>query len=801
MQTTASTRTCALIQGFFSLLVLWFAGHANAEDAQESAAGIQFFESKIRPLLIERCFECHSTNSGERQGGLLLDSRGAILQGGDNGAAVDLQQPEGSLLLHAIQYVDADISMPPDGKLTDQEIKLLEQWVQGGIPFPDGAEQPNAVEAKSIDIESAKQHWAFRDFQAVELPALTNSDWTINRIDTFVAAKHQELGLEPTATASKRELLRRAKIGLLGLAPSMEEITAFEADNSADAYERRIMQYLQSPFYGERWGRRWLELVRYCDIAEAWAESQGNAYLYRDWVIQAFNDDLPYDRFCRLQLAADQMEDAAPHDRAALGMLGLSPTYWKELQLPVEIIKTIVSDEYEERIHTWSSTFLGVNIACARCHDHKTEPFTVEDYYALAGVFANTRLADRALRDGVDGLAVYKAHKRVGELNPAIAKLKEEINQLKPQAEQSEATDEQKQMLAAKQAELEKLESEHQALISLPGYNEPLAPGVIDAVLSVQPADGTHGSKVVYLEEPVDVAIEIRGNPNRLGNVVPRRYASVLSKSEPPIFDSGSGRLDLAESMFAHSSAQIARVIVNRIWQVHFGKGLVDTPSDIGISGEVPSHPELLEDLAQRLVQHEWSLKWLHREIMLSATYQQGSLAKSEVDPENKWLAFAPIRRLDVETWRDNLLLASGNLDLRIGGPPRELAEVGNNRRTIYGIVRRRELTDILRLYDYPDPVTHSPKRIPTSTPLQQLFVLNSPFMSAQAKSLADRVQHAAPGQTSVQITHLYQWLYGRVPSEKEIRIGLDFIGDGGIEVWQLYAQALLGSNEFMYVD
>jgi hypothetical protein len=741
-------------------------------------AAIAFFEQKIRPLLIDRCFACHSQAAEENNGGLWLDSRQAILQGGDNGPAVNLENGLASLLLTAVRYEDADIAMPPDGRLAAHEIQLLEDWIRLGAPFPSSPTEAGPERPK-IDIEAAKQHWSFQPLEVPDKPTINRPFWTKNRIDTFIASLQESHGLLPQSDASRTVLLRRAKFDLLGIPPTPEEIADFQRDPSASAFQKRIDAWLASPLYGERWARHWLELVRYCDVAEQWAESQGNNYFYRDWVINALNEDLPFDRFTKLQLAADLMPDAAPQDQAALGFLGLSPTYWKELQLPVEIIKTIVSDEYEERIHTWSSTFLGLNVACARCHDHKVDPITNEDYYAIAGVFANTRIADRALNAGVDGLAVYEAHKQAKELQRQL--------------------DSKQGDLAAAMTALEKLQA-------TPGYSLPLAPGVMEGRLTVVDAEGTHGSRLVYQDSPQDVAVEVRGNPNKLANIVPRRYLSVLSTSSTPNFQQGSGRLELAETMFAESSPLIARVIVNRIWKQHFGRGIVNTPSDFGLQGERPSHPLLLEDLAARFVQHGWSLKWLHREIMQSATYQQASIASSSTDPDNHFYTYFPIRRLDVEAWRDAMLFCTERMELSIGGPAQELSQSDNRRRTIYGLVRRRELTDILRLYDVPDPVTHSPQRIPTSTPLQQLFVLNSPFMMEQAAALVARIdrhasQEHSSSDTATRVKTMYQWLFGREPTTAELELANHFLQDGSVASWQQYAQALLGSNEFAFID
>lgn len=791
---------------------------ANAQEpatnatANPSAEQLQFFEQKVRPLLVAKCFECHSSAAEKIKGGLLLDARDSLLSGGDNGPAIVAGKPAESLMIKAVHYSEVGMEMPPTSKLKPHEIEVLETWVAMGAPFPPA--NTHHQERKLIDIEAGKRHWAFQPLgEPSELP---NSIWARNRLDGFIHTAQTAHNVQPLGPAAPAQLLRRIKFDLVGLPPTIEELDQFTADTRPDALARVVDNWLASPQYGERWARHWLELVRYCDVAESWAETQGNSYFYRDWVVKAFNDDMPFDRFSKLQLAADSLPDARPQDLAALGFIGLAPTYWKELQLPVEIIKTIVSDEYEERIHTFSSTFFGLNMACARCHDHKFDPITVQDYYALAGIFASTRAADRAMANDVDSIKIYDAHKLVQKSETDIKKLEAEIIKLeaalKPLKDKAEAElkddelkkrDEQAKVIAEKQVALEKLNAQMAEAKSTPGYGLPLTPGALDGTLEVKEAVGTHGSRIVYEPMPKNAAIEIRGNPNKTSDVVPRRFVSVLSREAPKSFTHGSGRLELAETMFSDSQALIARVWVNRIWKQHFGVGLVDTPSDFGVQGVRPTHPELLEDLARRFIHNGWSTKWLHREILLSSTYQQLCRTHAgEVSHEAAhWYVGAPIRRLDIEQWRDALLMVTGSLDTSVYGPPTELSLDSNTRRTLYGLVRRRELTDILRLNDFPDPLTHSPNRSPTTTPLQQLFVLNSPFMQMQAEALVARLQRELAATDQQKIELAYRWLFARPATDKEIELGRQFVQAQTPESWQQYAQVLLGSNEFLFID
>ena len=742
---------------------------------------VALFERKVRPLLLEHCQSCHSTASNKKKGGLLLDTREAILKGGDSGPAAVPGDPDKSLLIRAVTHADGELRMPPKGKLTPREIDSLREWIAKGMAFPSSPSQNKGAE-RVIDIAQGKKFWSFQPLGERPIPAVRNGSWPRQRADFFLLASMEAKGLSPASPASKSNLIRRAKFDLLGLPPTPAEVDRFVADSRPDAFASLVDEYLNSPRYGERWGRHWLDLVRYCDIGEAWVETKGQPHRYRDWVIRAMNEDIPYPRFVRLQIAADQMADARVDDRAALGFIGLGPTYWKELQLPVEIIRTIVSDEQEERLNALSSTFLGLNLACARCHDHKNDPITTEDYYGIAGVFASTRQADQALASGVDGLAVAEARQQVAGLE---AELK------KAMAAKNEKT-------AAKIVEIE---ARIASLKKTPGYEAPLVPGALDSTLQVVPAKGSHGSRVVYDSKPLDMPVEIRGNPNKPGKVVPRRFVSVLSPAEPRRLDRGSGRLDLADAMVEDCAPLMARVFVNRVWKWHFGAGLVETPSDFGAMGERPSHPDLLEDLAARFVANGWSLKWLTREIMLSAAYMQASGAPPAGDESLRLLSRFPRRRLDIEAWRDALLSVSGVLDTTPGGPSAELTLDTNNRRTVYGTVRRRELTDLLRLHDFPDPVIHSSSRIPTITPLQQLFLLNSPLVNRQSSILAERIKREGGMDTAARIDHAYRLLFGRLPMDDERKAGIDFLRGDRPNAWRDYAHVLLASNEFQFID
>jgi hypothetical protein len=760
-------------------------------EAPLTAADRAFFEKKVRPLLIERCYQCHSNQAKKLRGGLHLDSRAALLAGGDSGPAVVAGKPDQSLLLQAVRYTDPLLQMPPKGKLADREVAVLAEWIRRGVPFP-GTDSSTKTE-RTIDTVKGRQFWSFRPLRASPPPTSHNADWVRQRIDAYILARLEEHGLTPSPPATKRILIRRAYFDLIGLPPTPADVQAFLADDSPDAYEQLIDRLLSSPLHGERWARFWLELARYCDIAEPWAKRQAPAHVYRDWVMQAVNEDLPYDQFVQRQLAADLMPEAKPEDRAALGFLGLSPVYWKELKLDNSVIKTVVAEEWEERIDTLGRTFLGLTIACARCHDHKFDPITQEDYYALAGVFASIRQTDRPLLPEPEASQVQQARKRIVDLQEEIAQLEK-----KKPVPADLAT-----QIANRKAEIAQIRKD------TPHLDAPLAPAVAEASLHVL-ADGPHRTRLVYTpNQPQNVALQIRGSPTNLGPVIPRRFLALFSRGQPTPFQENSGRRELAQAIVTEAGPLAARVIVNRVWKHHFGKGLVETPSDFGFQGERPSHPQLLDDLASRFVQHGWSLKWLHREILLSATYQQASMPRERqqaVDPDNRLLARMNRRRLEVEAWRDAMLAVSGTLTLQQGGPAQDLGDASNTRRTIYGVIKRRELDDLLRLYDVSDATTHSPARTPTTTPLQQLFVLNSPFMQQQSTALAQRLKGEAQSLED-RVHRAYQLLYGRAPSAREISLARAFLVAGksevagGDDLWAAYAQALLGSNEFLFID
>lgn len=646
-----------------------------------------------------------------------------------------------------------------------------------------------------------KQHptpWSFLPLQSVSPPPVHNTAWAQTRIDQFLLAKMEAALLEPANPAAPRVLIRRLYFDLLGLPPTPEELAHWEATFAAGDKPRGAVvaqlvdTLLASPHYGERWGRYWLDLARYTDVTPSYLDSSASAWLYRDWVVNAFNNDLPYDEFVKRQLAVDLMPGRPPEERHALGFLGLSPTYFKELKLPPEIIKGTVADEWEEHVDAIGRTFLGLTLACARCHDHKSDPITAQDYYAIAGVFASVRITPVPAMAAEIWAPVARAREEVAKIEKerdALKKKKPAPEDLKTQLEAME-----KKMAVIKDA--------------TPHYNVPMANGVEDAALYVVSAGEGQGTKLDYHPgQARDLELQKRGNPNQTGDVVKRRFLSAFptKNGQPREFTQGSGRLELAEAILEDATPLTARVIVNRVWRHHFGRGIVATPSEFGTLGDPPTHPELLDDLTARFIAHGWSLKWLHREILLSAAWQQDSTAsKSEqADPENRLLARMPRRRLDIEAWRDAMLTVSGMLDPQVGGASEELGSEKNHRRTIYGKVNRDELDPMLRINDFPEPSAHSPTRPETSTPLQMLFALNSSFLEQQADALAARLEHEASASVPDRVRYAYSLCYQRAPTAKELEIAARFFAgrQDDSKVWSEYAQALLAGNEMLFID
>lgn len=786
---------------------------------------IEFFESKIRPLFVEKCGECHM--EGKAKGGFSLDSSEIARKGGDSGPAYVPGQADGGLLLEVLAHT-GDIKMPPAGKLSDEQLGDVKKWLLLGAPWPANKEGGEAAGAVGFQITPEQRaFWSFQPIPAQVIPpAVKTPDWSRGPIDQFVLAEMESRGLVPSPRSDKLTFLRRASFDLTGLPPTKSEIDAFLADSSAEAYANVVDRLLMSPQYGERWGRHWLDVARYAeDQAHTFAaRNYPQGFRYRDWVVRALNEDLGYDEFLERQLAADLRPDLPVTELAALGFLGLSPSYWKELKLSPAVIETVVADEWEERITALTGTVLGLTVACARCHDHKQDPISQEDYYAVAGMLASTRLRPRPLLSEGETRLVRSVRDQLAEL----ARERDRQQAIKPPTVESQAAVDE---LNARIAALEG---------ATPQLAAPLVYGVEEAHIAVLP-DGPDRTQVVYRDgQAIDVAVQVRGNPAQRGRVVPRGFPQVLDvaaqgrgdadqesaegRPEQPTrgaevgeqrvdahrggFREGSGRLEWARRCRTTAAPLVSRVFVNRVWKQHFGVGLVETPSNFGAGGELPSHPELLDDLAQGFVASGWSVKWLQRQIVLSAAYRQAS-TRNDVgvrqDPGNRLLWRSSRRRLDIEGWRDSLLLAAGRLSRQVGGPDRPLDDSAHNRRTVYGTVRRRDLAAVLRLFDAPDATQHVSHRESTITPLQTLFAFNSPLMQDTATEFARRIVAVAPSDPVAQLQWAWREAYQREPTEAEQRAVVEFLQQSGSDQvlarWQELAQVVLMSNEFTFVD
>ena len=906
---------------------------ASADDAPSIKADpalVEFFEGKVRPVLEANCINCHG--SGKQKAGLRLDSRAALIKGGDSGPTIEVGRPEASRLIEAVNH-SSDLQMPPKGRLKEAEVAALSRWVREGAVWPEATAEvrPSANVASGKVTPEDRAFWAFRPVEDPPIPPVKDASWPKGAIDRFVLGQLEAKGLHPVAQADKRSLIRRATFDLIGLPPTPEEVEAFVADESPEGFAKVVDRLLADPHHGERWGRHWLDVARYGeDQAHTFqARLYPQGYKYRDWVVKALNDDMPYDRFVVEQVAGDLVEGPGRDDRlAALGFFALGPVYYGGA----------VYDELDDRVDTLTRGFLGLTVACARCHDHKFDPIPTSDYYALAGIFSST-----AFKEYPDAppevVAAYEKDQAAIKAKTAevAAFLKDESRRWTTSAA---ASDSAKYMLGAwtlanrrkatpdlKSAEFAKAESLDGAILdrwvkylepkpddkrpylarwrTLVGGQDPkvdlsgdeaargeaskvaaafqdyarttqVLRDAIEAQRSAAMANAAEGSppatpafggpeadvlreltsvddglfalgkdqveeklpaeakaalkarradlktlkataKAMYpvvhsLAEgpsPGNMKVFLRGNPATPGPEAHRRFLSVLSGEGSPAFSTrGSGRLELAKAIASPENPLTARVMVNRAWEHHFGRGLVATPSNFGKMGETPSHPALLDHLASKFVAGGWSLKALHRTIMLSATYQLAAtndLNNAEVDPDNVHLWRANRRRLEVEAWRDSMLAVSGNLDPKLGGPSADLASPDNRRRTFYAKVSRHSLDNLLRLFDFPDPNITADKRTVTAVPLQQLFVLNSEFMERQARALAARLK-GGPGDDAEKVRRAFPLLYARPATDREVAMAVEFLAGSEepkapLGRWEQYAQVMLGANEFLFVD
>jgi hypothetical protein len=805
----------------------------------QTPAGGDLFEKEIRPVFVDKCYGCHSSKLKSPMGGLVLDTKSGLKKGGNGGPVIVAGDPASSRLFRALTYNQTDLRMPPTGKLPDEKIAAFEKWIAAGAPDPrqDTPETANATPApiRGMDIDTGRKWWAFQPVEPQAQPKFKDSafakQWIREKIDGFVLARLEQKQLQPSPKADRATLIERVALDLTGLRPSYDEVQEFIADKNPKAYEKLIDRLLASPHYGERWGRYWLDVARYGEdnpTSEATNPPYPFAWRYRDWVIEAINKDVPYDRFVKLQLAADLMPNTPRDDLRALGYLGAAPIYHTDLRLSKEVTENIFNDAWDERVDTVSRGLLGLTVACARCHDHKFDPILTKDYYAMAGVFASTTAAPRPLA-GLDKETEQKfmyTAQRLFYLS-YMANLMNSEPGSKPEEAAKKSAQFTQEMLQVRDSMAFLKESHPEMWTYLdslvrvprakgapapppaprrrPGASDlPFMQSVFDAGIWIDGSDPDLTKVDIRPGVARDMNILPHANVAAPGAVAPRQFLTVLSKGDTT-FKQGSGRLELADDIFSQSGPLAARVIVNRVWGWHFGKPLVATESDFGVQGDKPTHPELLDDLAARFLANGLSLKWLHREIMLSAAYRQASHPRKEgiaADPANTLFWRMNPRRLDIEAYRDNLLRVSADLEDKAPALSFDLDAADNHWRTVYGRVNRGRLNSLLALYDFPDPMMTAPRRELTTSPLQQLFVMNSPFMQERAVHLVKRVSGESDpaakriGVREELIRGMYRDAVQRDPTARELDTALTFLDKGTPAE---LAQALLASNEVIF--
>jgi mono/diheme cytochrome c family protein len=835
-----------------ALLPAFLIGMASAPAAPD-ATQTAFFEKNIRPLLAEHCYKCHSADAEKLKGGLKLDTREGWMNGGDSGEVIEPGNPKDSPLMEAVRYGNPDTKMPPKYKLSDKEIEAMHEWITMGAPDPRD-EKTAAVaktsEEKTFDIEEARSFWAFQAPVAVTPPTTTDMSWPQSTIDHFVLAPLEAKSLNPVADADRRTLLRRVHYDLTGLPPSPEELAAFEGDPAPDkdALARVVDRLLASPQFGERWGRHWLDIARY-------AESMGRtrnypfpfAWRYRDYVIDAFNADKPYDQFVREQIAGDLIEGGSDPEKnerlvattfLALGSMDLNEKNSEQYRM----------DQVDEQIDTTGRAILALTTGCARCHNHKFDPISQKDYYAMAGIFRSTdTLSGYGNRQGGKNsfssnslAALHGAVPVATATTPAPPVEQNENRKIKQARQQLNALQEALKLLGKSPKARESASADVRKLAELP--REQLATRLRETQQELKRFNKKAGKRggggpglkgdapftmaVSDRVEPKDSKLHLRGDIETLGEVVPRGFIEILRRPDTPAIPAkSSGRLEYAEWLTSPANPLAARVMVNRIWQHLLGEGLVRTVDNFGKMGERPSHPELLDYLALRFVENNWSVKAAIREIVLSRTYRLSSTqdaAAFDIDPENRLLWHRNLRRLEVEALRDSMLSASGELDLT--RPKNSLvATLGNgeirnqggaiedsvekNARSVYLPVVRDFVPQMLVAFDFAEPSQVIGQRDVTTVSTQALFLLNNDFVLARSDAAAKRTLALPLPDENARIAFAYEQALGRLPDSPEIAGAAQFLADfsgnsadANPSAWSALYQSLFSSAEFRYV-
>jgi hypothetical protein len=921
--------------GFFTLSVVAL----NSGRIHAQADGIEFFESKVRPVFAAHCLSCHGPKA--KKGGLRLDSREALLRGGESGPVIVEGDPESSLLIDAVGHAGDAPKMPPKGKLPADVLDDLKAWVKDGAPWPEAS--PTTQEQEK---SPTARPWAFRPVANPPYPLVSDAKWARTSVDWFVLKGLDGAGLKPSKSADRRTLIRRWSYTLTGLPPSPEDVREFEADTSPDAERKVVDRLLASPHYGERWARHWLDIARYADTkGYVFFEDKEYpwAYTYRDYVVRSLNEDKPYDQFVVEQIAADLLPlGDDKRALAALGFLTVGGRFMNNVQ-----------DILDDRIDVTTRGLMGLTVSCARCHDHKFDPIPTADYYALYGVFASSvepsvppllgpppdtedyRAFERELQRREAELEVFVrsaydrlidgSKRRAGEyllaaqaakdkpktdefmliadghdLNPAMtARWRSVLDRSRKQhdpvfapwhalaalasddfpaksaailEQMARRTDKAKRinpvllraLIEANPRSLGEVADVYERVLNLaegiwvdassrarlerkkPGplpeesyealrkvFHGPDAPPnlprsaldnlslfpdrpsqdrfqdlkrAVDTWRATGAGAPPRAMALSDLPHPIEPRVFVRGNPNTPGPAVPRRFLSALPEVRSTAFEEGSGRLEFARAIVDRKNPLTARVLVNRVWMLHFGSPLVDTPGDFGARSDPPSDPDLLDHLATAFMNDGWSLKALHRRIVLSAAFRQASDDRPEarrVDPENRRHWRMNRRRLDWESTRDFMLAAAGRLDPAVGGPPvKDIVESGSRRRTLYGAIDRLNVPGLYRSFDFPDPSTTAPQRVETSVPPQALFFMNHPLTRESAAGLVARADVTRVATTDGKLDRCYAILLGRSPDARERAALREFLGPTPAEAdWQRLGQALLLCNEFAFID
>ena len=815
-----------------------FSAVTSAADADSAT----FYKEKVLPILEASCFECHGPES-EVKGDLFLGNREGILEGGESGPAVDTDAFEDSLILDAINY--GSYEMPPDSQLPADEIAILTAWVKAGALIPEGSEleRPEIKHANPATLvsEETKNYWAFRPVANPPVPQVENTGRVSNPIDNFILQKLEAANLTPASPAEKQKLIRRAYYDLTGLPPSIGDIEAFVNDKSDRAFEKVIDRLLDSAQYGERWGRHWLDLVRYAESnSYERDDTKPFAWRYRDYVINSFNADKPYTQFVKEQLAGDEFEPRTPDSIVATGYYRLG--IWDDE--PVSQ-KQALYDDLDDILLTTSQVFLGLTMNCARCHDHKIDPIPQKDYYSFLAFFSGfqrygVRGAQSVEDASIGPIAVNMDEEKRAEIRKQLDRELNEHNRKIGFVErklQELLTPPEKEDFKATAVRIDlarkysgkgisrKLVEDYEAAVGRKKEIEDSRPAELAQALVVKEIGAT----------PRDTFILVRGNANVEGAKVEPAFPSILSPPEPVITKPSSGkssgrRTSLANWIASEKNQLTARVMVNRIWQHHFGRGIVGSSNNFGNIGDKPTHPELLDWLATRFMQGGWKLKSMHKLIMLSSAYQMSSQSSEKelaADPANKLYWRFNMRRLSSEELRDSVHAANGSLNLKMGGPsiypiiPQEVlagqsrpgAGWGNSseeeraRRAVYIFIKRSLVEPLMADFDFADVDSTCPVRFVTNQPTQALSLLNSEFMNRQAAVFAEFLKKESGADTAKQVELGLARVTQRRPTKTEVDRGVGLIEslkkDGVPDdvALKYYCLAMFNLNEFLYLD